>query len=139
MLGLTFDPCVGTADISVAGTSIATGDPIFVLVYTSLFTDARAAQDELPADQKDRRGHWGDALLGVSHGSLLWLLEREKITDDTLKKAKDYADAALAWLVDDGLIQRVDVEVTRVGLSALSLLVKIKRNNGAEDAQRWEF
>nr|WP_315981893.1 phage GP46 family protein [Aliamphritea spongicola] len=48
-------------------------------VTISLFTDARASQEEA-GNQQDLRGYWGDSELpdGESLGSKLWLLQREK-------------------------------------------------------------
>lgn len=85
-------------------------------ITISLFTDARASDDDtLPDDGTDKRGYWGDMDLdaGESLGSKLWLLKRSKITQDTLNLMHDYIVNALQWLIDDGHLQSVQVQVER--------------------------
>lgn len=78
-------------------------DPFLAAILLSLFTDARAD------DAVDPRGWWGDALDAGSTGSLLWQMARGKKTVDTLRKIEDYASAALAWMVKDGLAKKITV------------------------------
>ena len=82
-------------------------------VIVSLFTDARAADDDPLPDERseDRRGWWGDSTnTGMpedSVGSKLWLLEREKNMVDVTKKAKAYVEEALMWMVNEGIASSV--------------------------------
>lgn len=81
-------------------------------VILSLFTDARASIDDaLPLRQADRRGWVGDEYMspGDRWGSLLWLLQATKVTDDVPERARFAAQEALAWLVREGIASRVDV------------------------------
>jgi len=85
----------------------------------SLFTDRRAKEeDPLPdPESNNRRGWWGDNLAEVQDdriGSRLWLLSREKTTQDVLIRAKQYAEEALQWLIDDGVAAKVEVETERI-------------------------
>ena len=85
----------------------------------SLFTDRRAkAEDPLPdPENTDRRGWWADNLAEVQDdriGSRLWLLSREKTIKDVLIRAKQYAEEALEWLIDDGVAAKVEVETERI-------------------------
>lgn len=99
-------------------------------VAISLFTDRRVTDDELPLGETDRRGWWGDMfpdLDGDQIGSKLWLLEREKITDDTLNRAQEYAEEALAWLIEDGVAESVTVEASVGSSDRLDLAVSITR------------
>lgn len=85
-------------------------------ITISLFTDARATDDdELPDDSKDRRGYWGDIDLpeGESLGSKLWLLNRAKITTDTLNTMHDYITDAVQWLVDEEHLLAINATVER--------------------------
>lgn len=85
-------------------------------VTISLFTDARADEDdEIPDGSTDRRGHWGDMFLEgeTSLGSKLWLLKRQKVTQDVIRKARDYCVEALQWLVDENHLQAVNVTAQR--------------------------
>lgn len=108
-------------------------------VIISLFTDRRARDDdELPdPNNPDRRGWWGDLTSKFSNdqiGSRLWLLERSKTTEDIPARAKKYAEESLAWLVEDGVAVRVEVEAERQGspgndILALKVLVYRKYEN----------
>lgn len=90
-------------------------------VIISLFTDRRARNDDLLPDPNnpDRRGWWGDLasleVEGDQIGSRLWLLEREKTVESILVRAKEYAEESLAWLIEDGVAGKVEVESERLG------------------------
>jgi phage gp46-like protein len=101
-------------------------------VLISLFTDARCEADELPQGETDQRGYWGDLDLpeGESLGSKLWLLRREKITQNTLNRARDYATDALQWLIENDHLQGVKVEVSRGGLERIDLLIHCQLPDG---------
>lgn len=94
-------------DLSMAGAQFEREDGLETAILLSLFTDAR---------EGDERGWWGNRLavpgvpLGWQRGSLLWTLRREKATAETLRKAKEFIEAALAWLIEDGVASAVLVE-----------------------------
>lgn len=93
----------------------APGNDLRTAVLISLFTDAVATPDDgLPADA-DPRGWWG----APDIGSRLWLhVERAKQQPALLLTVRDDIRAALAWLIDDGVAARVEVdtEFTRPGM-----------------------
>ena len=98
-------------DLVDTGTGLALDDGLTTAVLCSLFTDRRAAPDDLrPGDAPERRG-WALDLFNPDDrwGSKLWLLAREKATGETLARARAYAEEALAWLIEDGLAARVEV------------------------------
>lgn len=90
-------------------------DSLSRAVVISLFTWQRASQsDEVDNDQ--RMGWWGDTFAknkGDKIGSKLWLLLRQKITEETLNRAQEYAYDALNWLIDDGICSDITVDVER--------------------------
>lgn len=90
-------------------------DSLSRAVVISLFTWQRASQsDEVDNDQ--RMGWWGDTFAenkGDKIGSKLWLLLRQKITDETINRAQEYAYDALKWLIDDGICSNITVNVER--------------------------
>ncbi|MBR0653304.1 hypothetical protein GXW78_26865 [Roseomonas terrae] len=96
-------------------------------VLISLFTDRRAtADDGLPP--AERRGWVGDMLAEVEGdriGSRLWLLKREKQTEETRARAEEYAAEALAWLLNDGLVAAIELEAAWVRPSVLGLRVTL--------------
>ena len=90
-------------------------DSLSSAVVISLFTWQRASQsDEVDNDQ--RMGWWGDTFAenkGDKIGSKLWLLLRQKVTDETLNRAQEYAYESLKWLIDDGICSDITVDVER--------------------------
>lgn len=118
-------------------------------VLVSLFTDARAANDDPLPDigNPDRRGWWGDdtntAKQGDSVGSKLWLLEREKSADSVLVKAKIYIEEALQWMLDEGIAAKVDVTtesqpVERSGTVILAYQIQINKPTGVTETFKFE-
>lgn len=103
-------------------------------VISSLFTWARAREgDELPTPESPRMGFWGDsyaAMVGDRWGSRLWLLARESLTTATVVKARDLAQEALAWMLEDGIARRVQVEAERQGLDRLNLRILVDEPDG---------
>lgn len=104
-------------------------EPLVRAVVVSLFTWRRAnPDDELPAS--DLMGWWGDSyaeIAGDKIGSRLWLLSRSTLTQDTLRRAQEYATEALQWLLDDQVATSVTVTSSRLGVHSLSLTVVVTR------------
>ncbi|MQT41406.1 hypothetical protein GHO45_10775 [Pseudomonas sp. FSL R10-0765] len=101
-------------------------------VTISLFTWRRAGPDDV-VDDSDRKGWWGDSVPSVAGdkiGSRLWLLSRRTLVADTLKDAEAYANEALAWLVDDGVLTRVTVTAERQGNDRMNLRVTLIEQHG---------
>lgn len=101
-------------------------------VTISLFTWRRAGPDDA-VDDSDRKGWWGDSVPSVAGdkiGSRLWLLSRRTLVADTLKDAQAYAEEALAWLVDDGVLTRVTVTAERQGNDRMNLRVTLIEQHG---------
>lgn len=104
-------------------------EPLVRAVVVSLFTWRRAnPDDELPAS--DLMGWWGDSyaeIAGDKIGSRLWLLSRSTLTQDTLRRAQEYATEALQWLLDDQVATSVTVTSSRLGVHSLGLTVVVTR------------
>lgn len=119
------------ADLSVESLDLARDNGLYTAVILSLFCDRRAeADDELPDNTGDRRGWWADAwpdVDGDKYGSRLWLLAREKQVPSVLARAKEYAEEALAWLIEDGIAVSVQVETWVVRTGVLGLAIEIER------------
>lgn len=142
-LALVWNADALAADLLLANGQLATDDGMRTAILISLFSDARAADDEtLPEQGGDRRGWWGDAYArdarpdaGTARdvnriGSLLWLLSRSKITTRVLVQAQQACEEALAWLVRDGIASavRVVIEVlVRPGQQAASSSAAVGR------------
>ena len=98
-------------------------------ILISLFTDARAADDDVLPDpgNGDQRGWWADSTntdkQGDSVGSKLWLLEREKSTAEVLLRAEQYIRDALQWMLDEGIASSIDVVTERQSLNNSSVFL----------------
>lgn len=141
-------------DLSLAGNppDLQGDDGLLSSVIVSLFTDARAYPDDPLPDERsgvlsDLRGFWGDALHDPasgfqaprSIGSRLWLLWREKELDSVVERARLYASEALAWLLDEGWVSRLDVDAVRVQKGYLGIDVALIPAGSAGPGRNWRF
>ena len=82
-----FDTETLEADLLLEAGDLARELTLRTAVMTSLFSDRRGTRQEVDRfGDSDPRGWWGDLLApveGDAWGSKLWLLEREKQTDET--------------------------------------------------------
>jgi len=141
-LAVTWDRNGGCGDLMVSGPDLMTDDGLYGACLISLFTDRAADPDDQLPDSlsSDRRGWWGDALAeteGDLIGSKLWLLYGSKIVPETLRRAKDCADEALAWLVTDGVAKTVAVTTSQAAPHSIGIGVDIVRPDGT--SLRYEF
>jgi phage gp46-like protein len=118
-----WDPanCRGDWQLGAGGLLSAAHD-LKTAALQSLFTWRRArADDALPDPSMHRKGCWIDALNRRDMGSRLWLLQREKQTRVVVLRAQEYAEEALAWLVEDGVCQSIQVitEISAPGMLGL--------------------
>lgn len=136
-------------DLSLDGADLASDEGLETAVLHSIFTDARARDDdELPGGELGdgrKRGWWGDSTLeplsdgtADKYGSRLWLLKRRKITKQTVEMAREMLEECLAWLVSDGVAAKVTVDVWRYGQSAVAATVEIKRKSGTNWTKRFD-
>jgi phage gp46-like protein len=137
----------GRGDWLMDPPGLATDRDLETAVILSLFTDALAREDDVIPDlTDDRRGWWGnwESPEALELGSRLWLLSREKSTEETRRRAEEYAAEALAWLLTDGVAARVDVgaeylEVGPVPPSTLALRIRIVRDDGSVYDRRYAW
>lgn len=109
--------------------SIFASDELARSVMISLFSWARAHDDD-EVEGRRRYGFWGDTYAdpGERTGSRLWLLRRQKITETTIARVREYAQEALKWLVDDGVADDVSVTAERNGIDRVDLQVVVTRS-----------
>lgn len=133
MIGLTWNTAAGAADVLLAASGgLGSDDGLTSAVILSLFLDSRASADDR-VDDGDRRGWVGDAFAPADRmGSRLWLLRREKQTEETRRRAEDYATEALAWLTASGLATSVAVTGAWVALGVLGLRIGVATPAGVE-------
>lgn len=121
------------------GTLIWSDELLETVVLVSLFTRQQADEnEELPEPRSHREGWWGDPyhdVEGYKIGSKLWLLGRSKATRSTLNKARGYAGEALQWMIDDGIVDSVEVEVERQENGRLAFRVELPKPG--DPASKW--
>jgi len=74
----------------------------------SFFCERRASVSEIPEVYR-RRGWIGNINRLVEYGSKLWLLEQQRLTNETVNKARTYIEQALEWLVEFDYLSQVTV------------------------------
>lgn len=141
-IALFFDDKLLSFDAALDNGLLRMDESLETAVIVSLFTDKRAGnEDELPATETWRRGWWGDslpALPGDMIGSHLWLLLRCKQTENTRRRAEDYARDALVWMLEDKIAGGIDVAAAWTGPGLLSLDITIHKPEGA-GVERYHF
>lgn len=117
----------GLYDLVVDGNLFASAGGFETAIPVSLFTDARAPAALVP-DPQYRRGWIGNLLTAQTMrqlGSILWVLDQARITQETLNVARLAAQDAFQWMLDDGIALSVLVDVTRSPKGALLITIQI--------------
>lgn len=117
----------GLYDFVVDGNVFASAGGFETAIPVSLFTDARAPA-ALVAEPQNRRGWIGNLMTAATMrqlGSILWVLDQARITQDTLNTARLAAQDAFQWMLDDGIALGVLVDVTRTPRGALQIAIQI--------------
>lgn len=133
-IGLFIDNQV--IDLKLEDGDLAGDESLETAILISLFTDQRVRDDELPVGETSKRGWWGDMyapIEGDEIGSKAWLYDREKITTSVLAQMETRFQAALQWLIDDGVATNVTVTVTRADTYKVQINVVITRPTGSAD------
>lgn len=121
-----------TFDFAVKANDVLLDEGLYTATVISLFTDRRVSKEELPALQ-DQRGWWHDAIAEIPDdkwGSKLWLLEREVKSNVVLTRAVEYANEALAWMLEDEIAATIDVVASYTLKGFLAVEVSIVKPNG---------
>ncbi len=132
-LQLNFNGVTLQSEIATKGGDAVICDDLTTSVLVSLFTWRRAEEgDILPHWASSKMGWWGDQVNPIADdqiGSKLWLISREKITPQTMQRAKQYAEEALQWMIEDRIAKSVNVEVEQTDINSLALTVIIVTAN----------
>jgi phage gp46-like protein len=136
---IRFDLAEAEGDIRLEEGDLLAERGLGTALLLSLFVDGRARPgDVLPFNDSDPRGWWGDEV-GNEIGSRLWLLSREKQLQSTLRRAKQYADEALAWFVEDGVALEVLVTTEYSGEGVMAIAGELVKPDGARVDFRFEY
>ena len=125
-----FEIDVDTSDIVFQDIDFEIDDGLKSAVYISLFTDVRGEVEEI--EGQNPRGNWSDHFETIPLGSKLWLLSREKQTEDSRLLAEQYASDSLQWLISEGIAKSVEVIASFPTRGILYLQVKIFRPEEVE-------
>ena len=127
------------------GSVFDTRDDLQTAFIISLMTDRTAEADDTLPDptDSDRRGWWADYQAAEIHdapqiGSRLWLLRREKWTEEVRLRAEDYIREALQWFLDKKIGTALDVTVTRGEIGVMEAYVVAYRGSTRLTELRWQ-
>lgn len=130
MLDLRVAEDIGTGefDLVIENGQLATVNDMSTAILVSLLTDQRADISQVSVPQF-RRGWIGDAVPAIENfmiGSLLWLVEPSKATQQTMTVASGFARQALEHLIEQGIAIDVQVsgEITGPRQGRLTILVQ---------------
>lgn len=123
---------------------LVTGRDLETAAILSLFTDRLAhADDRLPdPGDSDRRGWWADWEADEGElGSRLWLISREKETEEVRQRAEEYCREALQWMLDDDVADSVAVvaEWNARAPGRLDVDVRISRDRAVLLHRNWSW
>jgi phage gp46-like protein len=131
----TWNGPLNYGDWKLVGTNLQTGNELVTAVLISLFTDRVANDDDvIPDGSNDPRGWVGDLGQTVPIGSRLWLLSRSKLTQSAATTAKSMAAEALKWMLDDGVVARLDIKTEIVQPNRLNMQVIAFKQDGTRIA-----
>lgn len=137
---LVWDEANGRGDWVLGAGDLQTGSDLETAVLLSLFTDRVLPVGQVPPDgTDDPRGWWADTYEPSPIGSRLWTLKRAVKSASTLSRARDYAREALAWLIDDGVVRRVDVFAEWQNVTRLALQITLTGPDGAISRFRYAW
>ena len=96
-------------------------------LVVSFFTDARASASEVSIPEY-RSGWWGNQFTedDFEIGSKIWLLFQETNQDLTLNNARDFAERAFQWMLDDDYADDLAVSGTR-SLEGIQILIRTNK------------
>lgn len=127
-LRLTWNDENGAADLTYTAGDLVVDDGLETAILLSLFT---GSED----------GWWGDefpVVEGDVFGSGLWEVARAVSTPPTVRRAQELAEAALAWLVTDGVASSVTVVATAQA-SVLYYAITVARPQEAPAVYRYAY
>lgn len=128
------------ADIKVENGDLLADEGFATSVLISLFSDARAPSENLlPPGETSLKGWWGDIDRNAEKtGSLLWLIDREKMLPEVAERAREYCVNALAWIKDEDIAETVRVETQLVRPQSLQIRIFIERGTARRYSYLWD-
>jgi phage gp46-like protein len=131
-------------DMPIANGDFELGNDLETAVLVSLFSNRRGTDEEVTQYARGTikpelaAGLWIDSYRSEDYGSGFWLLLREKKIEETLSRFEEYGNAALAWMLRDGVAQSIDITAEYEG-EKVKLNVVISRDTGGELTFTYDF
>lgn len=113
MIGVAFDNSLQEGQpVYSGGCLVVDGLDLQTATLMSLLCDARAEPGDVLPVGTNRRGYWADTYDedGDQIGSQLWQLESAVATAENCRRAEQYAQNALKWLLDGGHVIGIDTQ-----------------------------
>ena len=127
----------GQFDLSFENGDLQLGESLESAVVISIGSDARVAEKKFEKELRDD-GWWGEPTIdGDKWGSLLHTLFKRKNDSNTLLLTRQYVEDSLKWLVEDGVVKSIDVDVKK-NESGENILITLSNGSGSQDS-RFEF
>lgn len=104
-------------------------DPLTRAVVISLFTGGGRSLMTMPTSRWDGGGYWPE-VQNDRYGSRLWLLQRSKLTNQLVQTVRGYIRECLQWMIDDGVVSRIDLDIRRTGINELGNSITLWRRDG---------
>ncbi len=137
---LSFDAVRGQYDLALDSLGdIETEDSFSTAILVSLFTDARASADQVPAPELRRGWIGNERTPGFQMGGLLWLFDQARLNRSTANEIEDAAEGALRWMVDEGYAKAVRAKANLVGPEKLTLDVFITQPQGEVESLSFDL
>lgn len=131
-------PETGHGDWQESAGDLVSGDDLQTAIYISLFTDRQARNDDT-YDGDDRKGWWGDTGADYQIGSRIWLLKRQKLTPAVANAAAGYAKEALAWLINDGIVENIAVATQIVYPRSLHMTITYQKPDRSSTSVKYSW
>ena len=123
-----------TPDLLIENGDLKADNGLETAALITLFSDRFVELENLPTNVTDQQGWWADLIstpLNDLIGSNLWLSDASgKITDELINHIDDGLKEAFNWMIEDGVADTIETEVSRVGTYQLYFSVNIYRPNG---------
>ena len=126
-------------DITIDKDDLKADAGLETAVAISIFTDRRVTDDDLPDMERSKRGWWGDMVPEQPNdqiGSRLWLVEREKITNEVLRRSEELIEEGLDWMIEDGVAN--DISATSYYNIDKHLISEVEIQRPDQDAIRYQ-
>ena len=121
-------------DINFVNGDFELTEGLSTALMMSIFCEQRDDAIEVPQMRGGWAGNQFQAIDGFQQGSLIWTLYQSPTTEDVATQAQQFIEDGLAWLVEDGIAQDIQVEVNVIASYKLQAIINITRNDDTDTA-----